>query len=249
MASKSENNSRKARSVREDGKRQSFLQWLYVHVYAQIRFFIALGVGLVAGFAAPVVAPISGWIESALAGWNVGGWLYFILVIIKMWRAEEDGIKNEASMERESRILVLAVVTLGAIFALLALVAQLGALKDEHGIERTISIALSISTILLSWFLIHTVFMIHYAHEFHSEAGRKRDSSGGGLKFPDDRAPDYLDFAYFSFVVGTTAQTSDVDVTSRSMRLVVMLHGILSFFFNTAVIALGVNIAAQLVQG
>jgi uncharacterized membrane protein len=123
------------------------------------------------------------------------------------------------------------------------------AIKSEHGIDRTLSIGLSISTIFLSWLLIHTVFALYYAHEFHSEGGKPSDAHGGGLKFPDDRTPDYTDFLYFSFVVGTTAQTSDVDVCSHAMRRVVMLHGILSFFFNTAVIALAVNIAAQLVQG
>ena len=93
------------------------------------------------------------------------------------------------------------------------------------------------------------MFALYYAHEFHSEARAGAKGQGGGLDFPDDSTPDYLDFLYFSFVVGTTAQTSDVEVTSRAMRRVVMLHGILSFFFNTAVIALAVNIAAQLVQG
>jgi uncharacterized membrane protein len=123
------------------------------------------------------------------------------------------------------------------------------ALKSEHGSDRDISIAVSVATILLSWMLIHTVFALFYAHEFHSEGNDRAGGHGGGLAFPDDSTPDYLDFLYFSFVVGTTAQTSDVAVTSRAMRRVVMLHGVLSFFFNTAVIALAVNIAAQLVQG
>ena len=123
------------------------------------------------------------------------------------------------------------------------------ALKSEHGVDRTSASRVSVATILLSWMLIHTVFALFYAHEFHSEGKDHAGGHGGGLDFPDDSTPDYLDFLYFSFVVGTTAQTSDVAVTSRAMRRVVMLHGILSFFFNTAVIALAVNIAAQLVQG
>ena len=77
--------------------------------------------------------------------------------------------------------------------------------------------------------LIHTVFALYYAHEFHSESHGGARDTGGGLKFPDDRTPDYLDFLYFSFVVGTTAQTSDVAVCSRAMRRVVMLHGICRF--------------------
>jgi uncharacterized membrane protein len=215
------------------------------HVRAQKRFVLAFFVGL----AVALFAPIENWIPRVLAGWNVGGFLYLVLIAIKMARAEVEGIKREAGIERESRMAVLFIVIFGSIFALLALFVQLMALKSEHGLDRNVSIALSVSTILLSWMLMHTVFALFYAHEFHSEGKGGARGSGGGLEFPDDRTPDYLDFLYFSFVVGTTAQTSDVAVCSRAMRRVVMIHGILSFFFNTAVIALAVNIAAQLVQG
>ena len=193
--------------------------------------------------------PIEDLVPRILAGWNAGGWLYLLLVAIKMARAEIEGIKRQSTLERESRLVVLVVVIFGSIFTILALFAQLMAIKGEHGIDRTLSVSLSVSTIFLSWLLIHTVFALYYAHEFHAEGHGGARGQGGGLKFPDDSTPDYLDFLYFSFVVGTTAQTSDVDVCSRAMRRVVMLHGILSFFFNTAVIALAVNLAAQLVQG
>ena len=211
---------------------------------AQIRFLIALAVGI----AAYLLAPIENGVTRALAGWNAGGWLYLALLAHKMWRAQIEGIRREADIERESRIAVLSIVVLGAFFALLALFTQLAVLKTEHGFDRSLSLALSVSTIILSWLLIHVVFAVFYAHEFHSERGGD-DASGAGLKFPGERAPDYLDFVYFALVVGTTAQTSDVLVTSRAMRGVVVLHGIFSFFFNTAVIALAVNLAAQLVQG
>jgi uncharacterized membrane protein len=218
--------------------------WVVRHARAQIRFLIALVVGL----SVALLLPIDELVPRILAGWNAGGWLYLILVAFKMAQAEVEGIKRQSTLERESRIVVLVVVIFGSIFTILALFAQLMAIKSEHGIDRTLSIGLSVSTIFLSWLLIHTVFAIYYAHEFHREGHGARDQ-GGGLDFPDDSTPDYLDFLYFSFVVGTTAQTSDVEVCSRAMRRVVMLHGILSFFFNTAVIALAVNIAAQLVQG
>jgi uncharacterized membrane protein len=215
------------------------------HLYAQWRFLAALAVGV----AVALVVPLEDAVPRVLAGWNAGGLVYLVLVGIKMWQAEVEGIKREASIERESRIVVLVVVIFGSIFTMLALFVQLMAIKSEQGIDRTLSIGLSVFTIILSWLLIHTVFAVYYAHEFHSEAKGGSRGQGGGLKFPDDSTPDYLDFLYFSFVVGTTAQTSDVEVCSRAMRRVVMLHGILSFFFNTAVIALAVNLAAQLVQG
>jgi uncharacterized membrane protein len=219
--------------------------WITRHLRAQIRFLIALVVGV----AVFLFVPIEDLVPRILAGWNAGGWLYLLLVAIKMARAEIEGIKRQSALERESRIVVLVVVIFGSIFTMLALFAQLMAIKSEHGMDRTLSISLSVSTIFLSWLLIHTVFALYYAHEFHAEGHAGSRGQGGGLRFPDDSTPDYLDFLYFSFVVGTTAQTSDVAVCSRAMRRVVMLHGILSFFFNTAVIALAVNLAAQLVQG
>ena len=204
------------------------------HGPAQIRFLIALAVGI----AVALLAQFQDTIPRIFVGWNAGGWLYLILIGIKMAQAEVEDIKREAGIERESRIAVLIIVVLGAVFATLGLF-----------IERRI-IGLSIATIFLSWLLIHTVFAIYYAHEFHSEAGAgTRGGGGGGLKFPGDPTPDYLDFLYFSFVVGTTNQTSDTEITSRAMRRVVTIHGILSFFFNTVVIVLAINLAAQLVQG
>jgi uncharacterized membrane protein len=235
----------RAKATKPREQELSAWAWITRHARAQIRFLIALAVGVVVF----LFVPIEDLVPRILAGWNAGGWLYLLLVAIKMGRAEIEGIKREAGIERESRIVVLVVVIFGSIVTMLALFAQLMAIKSVHGMDRSLSIGLSVSTIFLSWLLIHTVFALYYAHEFHTEGHGGARGQGGGLKFPDDRTPDYLDFLYFSFVVGTTAQTSDVDVCSRAMRRVVMLHGILSFFFNTAVIALAVNLAAQLVQG
>src|SRR5215467_11843067 len=126
------------------------------HSQAQIRFLIAFAVGL----AVFLFAPIHDWVTRALAGWNAGGWLYFALVVRKMWRAEIEGIKHEAGIERESRIAVLIIVILGSFFAMLALFTQLSAMKSQHGFGRSLSIVLSLSTIFLSWFLIHLVFAV-----------------------------------------------------------------------------------------
>jgi uncharacterized membrane protein len=212
--------------------------------YAHIRFIVASFVGIAVWFYAPLDQPLLRF----LAAWNTAGWLFVVLLLVMMTRAEIEGIKRQASLEDASRAVLLVAIILGSVATLIALVLQLSALGKEQGTERTLIFALSFSTILVSWFLIHIVFAAYYAHEFHSEATRSSSSggSGGGLDFPGDHVPDYLDFLYFSFVVGTTAQTSDVEVTSHVMRRVVMGHGLLSFFFNTTVIALVVNLTAQL---
>jgi uncharacterized membrane protein len=99
---------------------------------------------------------------------------------------------------------------------------------------------LAIVTITLSWTFIHAIFALHYAHDYYGSGHR-----ANGLQFPGDDQPDYWDFAYFSFVVGMTFQVSDVAVTNRAIRRLVVAHGILSFAFNTAILALTVNLASS----
>ena len=103
---------------------------------------------------------------------------------------------------------------------------------------------LATATILLSWAFIHTIFSIHYAHEYY---GERRDGKIGGLKFPGDPQPDYWDFLYFSLVIGMTSQVSDVQVTSKVLRRVFSMHGVLSFFFNLTLLALTVNMVSNLI--
>ena len=98
---------------------------------------------------------------------------------------------------------------------------------------------LAILTIVLSWIVVHTTFALHYAHDYYS------GTQAGGLAFPGDDKPDYWDFVYFSFVVGMTAQVSDVGITSKAIRRTATAHGVISFFFNTALLALTINIAAS----
>jgi uncharacterized membrane protein len=104
-------------------------------------------------------------------------------------------------------------------------------------------------TIIASWMLVHTIFAIHYAHEYYQpkQTPNDCDTDSSGLDFPDDIEPDYWDFLYFSFVIGMTSQVSDVQVTSRTMRRLSLIHGILSFFFNTTILAMTINLIAGLV--
>ena len=105
---------------------------------------------------------------------------------------------------------------------------------------RIAKVALVAVTLLLSWLISHVVFAFRYAHEFYS-----RDQGGpgvdGGLDFPEEKEPDYLDFLYFALVLGMTFQVSDVQITSRKLRRVATLHGLLSFLFNTVIVALTIN--------
>ena len=122
----------------------------------------------------------------------------------------------------------------------LGLVASIVLPRSLSGLSR----ALAGVTILFSWCFVHTAFALHYAHEFYIDRGQ---AAAPGLQFPGGGPPDYLDFLYFSFVIGTTSQTADVAIASRSLRRLALLHGVIAFLFNITLVALAVNIAAGLI--
>jgi len=176
-----------------------------------------------------------------LLAWDAGVSFYLALIYFLMARASVDYIRRRAALEDETRIGIL-VLTVGAALASLgAIVAELGT-SHALGSERQLhNLLLAVLTILLSWGLTHTVFALHYAHEFYGES----EGPCGGLLFPGQGDPDYWDFVYFSFVIGMTSQVSDVAVADKSIRRTVAAHGVISFVFNAALLALTVNIAAS----
>jgi uncharacterized membrane protein len=178
-----------------------------------------------------------------LIGWDVGVAVYLVLAYWLIARADVSHIRHHAAMEDEGRVAVLVFVSSAALASLGAIVALLS--EAAGGSRAPAQLALAIATILLSWIFTHTMFALHYAYEYYAEDKER----AAGLDFPGDSDPDYWDFIYFAFVVGTTAQTSDVDVTGRTVRRTVAAHGVISFLFNTALLALTVNIAANAVAG
>jgi uncharacterized membrane protein len=159
-----------------------------------------------------------------------------VLAYAMMFRSGLAHIRRNAVLQDDGRFLILLVTAIGAFASIAAIVFELGAQRNAP------QLALATVTIVLSWAVIHTTFALHYAHDYY------RGASPGGLQFPSgdqhDHA-DYWDFVYFSFVIGMTAQVSDVGITDKTIRRTVTAHGIIAFFFNTALLALMVNIAAS----
>jgi len=203
-------------------------------VYARPRTFFSMAIGIVAFFLLPDSLRL---VTRLLVGWDVFAAFYLALVYIMMLRCGVAHIRRDAVLQDDGRFLILLVTALGAFASIAAIVFELGA-SNRSGT----GLALATITIALSWAAVHTGFALHYAHEFY------RGSKPGGLQFPsgdnDDEA-DYWDFVYFSFVIGMTAQVSDVGITDRIIRRTATVHGIISFVFNTALVALMVNIAAS----
>ena len=159
-------------------------------------------------------------------------------------------ISTVASEQDASYLVIFILVVFAAFVSLFAVILLLHGLPV--GSRRALDeyVVLSVVSVALSWFLIHTLFAIHYAHLYFTlPAGDSEDSRSymGGLIFPGQGLPDFLDFAYFSFVIGMTFQTADVNISSRTIRRFSLLHGFLSFVYNTSIIALSINIISGVV--
>ncbi len=204
-------------------------------VYGRPRTFLAIALGVVAFLLLPGELRL---VTRLLLGWDVFLGFYLTLVLWMMSRCGLAHIRRNAILQDDGSIVILLVAALGAFASLAAIVFELGAGKHTPP-----ELALAIGTITLSWAAVHTTFALHYAHEFY------RGAKPGGLAFPagdgKPEEPDYWDFVYFSFIIGMTAQVSDVGITTRTIRRIATAHGIVSFIFNTALVALMVNIAAS----
>ena len=203
-------------------------------IYSRPRTFIAVSIG-VAAFLLLYLTKLQ-LVTRLLIGWDAFAALYLILVYVMMLQsAHHHNIRRHAIMQDDGRLLILVLTGLGAFASIAAIVFELGA---GHGVA---ALVLAMLTITLSWATVHTSFALHYAHDYY-------DNTPGGLQFPSgdktDHA-DYWDFVYFSFVIGMTAQVSDVGITDKTIRRTATVHGIISFVFNTALVALMVNIAAS----
>lgn len=211
-------------------------------IISRPRMFFSVLLAVIAWFAFGHFVPEN---LRTLATWDTASLTYIVLAWQMMVLSTPEEVRTRAEMQDESRWVILIILVAAAFFSLAAIVNVLHEAKDQP-VDKTATIALAGFTIVVSWFLVHTIFALHYAHEYYSKRSGKKATVGGGLDFPGDEKPIYNDFLYFSFVVGMTCQVSDVCVSSRSMRLLTLLHGVLSFFFNTVILALSINLAAGL---
>jgi uncharacterized membrane protein len=178
-------------------------------------------------------------------GWIVGVAVFMALTILAVRGAGPEQLRRRARLQDPRRWIITLLVVAAAAVSLLALGASFAKEAGETGTGLALRLGFAALTIIASWTLTHTIFALHYAHHFYGDdETREGLQDRGGLQFPGNDPPDYWDFLYFSYVVGMTCQVSDVQVTSRAMRRLVLAHGVLSFFFNTVILALAVNFVA-----
>ncbi len=211
-------------------------------IHARPRLVFALFLGIAFYLVLPLLWTL-GNATRLLLSWNAAVCLYLVLAARMMARSSSDTIRRRALHQDDGRKTVLVLVVVAAMASLLAIVDELSVVKSLTGSERLGHVALTALTVVTSWCFTHLMFAIHYAHDYYLSLSRHQPT---GLVFPGDEAPDYGDFLYFAAVIGTSGQTADVSITSRAMRRTGLAHCVLAFFFNAAVLALTINIAASL---
>ncbi len=199
-----------------------------------------------------VGAVLPGWQQATrlLVAWNAGTMLYLVSTFVVMGRATPRTIRDRAAATDDGRFAVLVLVSIAGLASVGAIVAQLNVTKDLHGIDKGLHLGLAALTIVSAWAFLHLTYALHYAHEYFDEIGGRDGAElrlRGGVAFPGTDEPDYWDFLYFAFIIGVAAQTADVSITSKTIRRTSLAHSVLAFFFNSAILALTINIAAGLI--
>ena len=209
-------------------------------LHARLLISIAVGMAVTLGMA------MTDWSMATklLLGWDIGVVLYLALIYQLMISCGIDEIRRRAAEDDEGALILLILTGLSGLAIMGAIIAELGIAKVSGQPRSGLGVTLAMATILVSWAFVHTIFALHYAHEYYGERG---DHAIGGLTFPGRQAPDYWDFLYFSLVIAMTSQVSDVVITTKVIRRIVTVHGALAFFFNVAVFALTVNIVSNLI--
>lgn len=172
-----------------------------------------------------------------LAAWDAAAIFYVASVFISVFKFDATMVKSHALRENPARVVSDGLLIFASVASLLAVGLLLVQSAHADASERIGAISLGLLSIIVSWVLIHTVFMLNYARLYYG-------SPEGGISF--GYAPSYTDFAYLAFTVGMTFQVSDTAITRRGIRMTLLKHALLSYVFGTAIIAATINFLAGL---
>ncbi|HEV7256432.1 MAG TPA: DUF1345 domain-containing protein [Bosea sp. (in: a-proteobacteria)] len=184
------------------------------------------------------------WTTRLMIAWDAGAVLYLAMLSTTMLQESVAQIRARAERQDEGAAAILVIACLAAMASIAAIGLQLADIGNVPADQRGLHLALGGLTILCSWTLLHAFFTLHYAGVYYARTAKEPC-----LDFPGQHDPDYVDFLYFAYTIGCTSQTSDVGVTTRQARRLVLIHSILAFIFNTSILALAINVGASLVSG
>lgn len=220
-----------------------------MHQFNNLRAAIRLLFCLVIAAGVFVISLVSGLqlLTAILLAWDVFSAALILMSVILFFTTKADDVRKLAQRQDESRYVIFLLV-LGTVCVSLVGILLLMKPADPTMVNRSSHHGIALAGVALSWILLHTMFTLRYAHLYYTDPGIADAASQiGGLEFPDGlKAPDYPDFAYFSFIVGMTFQVSDISISSRQIRRVVLLHSIISFVFNTIIVALTISALSNL---
>ena len=203
--------------------------------------------GLAAGLLTLAIPLPTGWQFRGLLGWCVGVGLYLVLAWWLCVGFDSTRTRQRAQAQDETSVVLLLVLLVATAACVAAITALMQQSRELSGVVRSAHLTLCVTALAGSWLFIQTIFTFRYAHRYYQEE-KQNEPDGPGLHFPGGADPDYFDFLYFSHVVGMTSQVSDVQVTSREMRHLTLVHSVLSFGFNMLIFALSINVVAGALQ-
>ncbi|MEO8014238.1 DUF1345 domain-containing protein [Polaromonas sp.] len=203
--------------------------------------------GLLAGLASAALPLPLVWQFRGLLGWSIGVAVYLALAWWLCERFDAQQTRERAQAQDEPSVVLFLLMLLATMACVAAIVVMMQQGKAFSGTTRALHLALSVVALIASWLFIQTIFAFRYAHRYYQEE-KLKEPDGPGLQFPGGQDPDYFDFLYYAHVVGMTSQVSDVQVTSREMRRLTLVHSVLSFGFNMLVLALSINVVAGVLQ-
>ncbi len=178
-------------------------------------------------------------------GWDIFSLSLLSLTWITFFTAAPSEIRMQSKKQDESRFVVFVLVLAASCVSMMAVVVLLTS-KKGMTTDHIFPLSIAFACMTFSWFLMHTIFTLRYAHLYYADHKDDADVHIGGLNFPDENRPDFLDFAYFSFTLGMTFQVSDVAISNRQIRRLVLFHSLIAFAYNAVIIALTVNFIAGL---
>lgn len=214
------------------------------------RLIAAAAVGLAVGLGLQILPNPLSWSTRAICAWDAAAMFFLVVIFQMMSDCGVARMQARAAIQDEGRGLFLGLSLVAAAAAVMTIGVELSLAKSEHGLLKVMRVLLAFATMALSWMFVHIIFALHYAHEYYApdpkEIGETDDGLRGGLNFPGEQDPDYWDFLHFAVIIGVASQTADIEFTSRTQRRIGTIHGLVSFVFNTVVLALTINLLAGL---
>jgi uncharacterized membrane protein len=213
------------------------------------RISAAIGLGILVALALHFLPNDLRWSTRTILSWDSGALCFIVLMVGMMCDCGVDKIQARAAAQDEGQGLTLFLSITAAAASVLAIAVELSLAKNDHGFIKPLRVGLAFTTITLSWFFVHLMFALHYAHEYYAPQtcpGEEGHAKRAGLGFPGDQQPDYWDFVHFAVIIGVASQTADISFRSKPLRRIGTIHGVLSFVFNTVVLALTINLLAGL---